>query len=68
MRYTTECPDRKKFYGFYAQLHEDAGDTTLYDQTYDLALKGSGKRAISNRDFLKKLMTHFIATTAGPSQ
>jgi hypothetical protein len=68
MRYTNECPDRKKFYGFYAQLHEDEGETAIYDQAYDLALKGTGRRAISNRDFLKKMMDHFIATTSGDEQ
>jgi hypothetical protein len=68
MRYTTECSDRPKYFGFYARLLEDKGETALYDQAYDHALKGTGRRAISNREFLTKMMNRFIETTSGVEQ
>jgi hypothetical protein len=62
MRYTEECKQPRKYFGFYSRLYEDLGETKTFDKAYDLALEGSGRRAISNRDFLKVLIDHFIKT------
>jgi hypothetical protein len=67
MRYNTECKEQKKYFGFFARL-TDGEETALYDQTYDLALKGTGRRALSNRFLLMKLMNHFIATTESTAE
>jgi hypothetical protein len=61
MRYSTQCKEQKKYFGFFARL-TDGDETALYDQTYDRALVGTGRRAISNRVLLMKLMTHYLAT------
>jgi hypothetical protein len=62
MRYREDCSAPRKFYGFYIELYEATGDLKLFDQAYDLAVIGSGRRAITNRDFLKRLCSDFIET------
>jgi hypothetical protein len=68
MRYTEKCPERKNYFGFYARMMEDDGDLKLYDLAYDRALQGTGRRQISNKVFLKKLMLHFLGETTSSGE
>ena len=60
MRIENEIKDQRKYFGFYSRLYPDEGECELFDRAYDIALKGSGRRQVSNRQLMKVLLQTFV--------